>query len=401
MSELEQNLTRARAYLKQFDGKGVLNRIGGQDSAGIGWFDTTSPVDGAHLAQVARGDRSEMDRAAEAAKAAFPAWRDMGGKERKQILHNIADAIEAQAEEIAFLECLDTGQALRFMSKAALRGAENFRYFADLAKFVSDGLAACGYVYCPGDMMATNSRWCQPVAKWRDYFRGWIGTPNPEAQMLASVMFDLRPIGGSSKLFGDLQAETLDAAAKNSIFVAHMVANSLKHAPPLGLLRGFATIRSGEHRNTIDMKHSGVVPVTDRICSWNEEALIPAARASSATASGERNPVLTCAIARAMRLAWLSTASRLRSTSPASRHASTMPEESGCSCLRTMSSSVSMTWVTSVMSLKPKVPLEPLIEWAARNKAFKSSASGASTSIDTSRFSMDARCSAASSKNTW
>ncbi|MCB2110735.1 DUF294 nucleotidyltransferase-like domain-containing protein [Albidovulum sp.] len=140
---------------------------------------------------------------------------------------------------------------------------DDMRYFADLAKFVSDGLAACGYVYCPGDMMATNSRWCQPVAKWRDYFRGWIGTPNPEAQMLASVMFDLRPIGGSSKLFGDLQAETLDAAAKNSIFVAHMVANSLKHAPPLGLLRGFATIRSGEHRNTIDMKHSGVVPVTD------------------------------------------------------------------------------------------------------------------------------------------
>ncbi|MCA8869888.1 MAG: 5-carboxymethyl-2-hydroxymuconate semialdehyde dehydrogenase [Rhodobacteraceae bacterium] len=139
MSELEQNLTRARAYLKQFDGKGVLNRIGGQDSAGIGWFDTTSPVDGAHLAQVARGDRSEMDRAAEAAKAAFPAWRDMGGKERKQILHNIADAIEAQAEEIAFLECLDTGQALRFMSKAALRGAENFRYFADLAPSARDG----------------------------------------------------------------------------------------------------------------------------------------------------------------------------------------------------------------------------------------------------------------------
>jgi CBS domain-containing protein len=37
----------------------------------------------------------------------------------------------------------------------------------------------------------------------------------------------------------------------------------LSHAPPLGLLRGFATIRSGEHRNTIDLKMSGVVPVVD------------------------------------------------------------------------------------------------------------------------------------------
>ncbi|WP_435257920.1 DUF294 nucleotidyltransferase-like domain-containing protein [Thioclava sp. FR2] len=136
-------------------------------------------------------------------------------------------------------------------------------YYAALAKFVSDGLHACGYVYCPGDMMATNPQWCQPVRIWRQYFRGWIAKPDPMAQMLASVMFDLRPIGGQASLFRDLQAETLDLAAKNSIFVAHMVSNSLKHTPPLGLLRGFATIRSGEHKNHIDMKHNGVVPVVD------------------------------------------------------------------------------------------------------------------------------------------
>jgi CBS domain-containing protein len=136
-------------------------------------------------------------------------------------------------------------------------------YFRDFAKFVSDGLNAAGYVYCPGDMMATNPRWCQPVRVWRKYFRGWIDSPVPEAQMLASVMFDLRPIGGTPSLFRDLQAETLEAASKNSIFVAHMISNSLKHQPPLGLLRGFATIRSGEHKNHIDMKLNGVVPVAD------------------------------------------------------------------------------------------------------------------------------------------
>ncbi|EEE36419.1 nucleotidyltransferase/CBS/cyclic nucleotide-binding domain protein [Rhodobacteraceae bacterium KLH11] len=136
-------------------------------------------------------------------------------------------------------------------------------YFAALAKFVSDGLDTCGYFYCPGDMMATNPRWCQPVQVWRDYFKGWIAKPNPEAQMLASVMFDLRPIGGAFDLFTDLQADTLAAANANSIFVAHMISNSLKHTPPLGLLRGFATIRSGEHRDTLDLKHNGVVPVVD------------------------------------------------------------------------------------------------------------------------------------------
>ncbi|MCY4335159.1 MAG: DUF294 nucleotidyltransferase-like domain-containing protein [Litoreibacter sp.] len=136
-------------------------------------------------------------------------------------------------------------------------------YFAELAKFVSDGLDQCGYFYCPGDMMATNPRWCQPLAKWREYFTGWIAKPDPMAQMLASVMFDLRPIGGDTALFDGLQEDVLEAASKNSIFVAHMVANSLKHHPPLGLLRGLATFRSGEHRNTLDLKHNGVVPIVD------------------------------------------------------------------------------------------------------------------------------------------
>ena len=140
---------------------------------------------------------------------------------------------------------------------------EHDAYFAELAKFVSDGLNDCGFVYCPGDMMATNPRWRQPRRVWRDYFARWIAQPDNEAQMLASVMFDLRPIGGASALFDELQEETLAMARKNSIFVAHMVSNSLKHTPPLGLFRGFALIRSGEHKDTLDLKHSGVVPVVD------------------------------------------------------------------------------------------------------------------------------------------
>ncbi|MEI4484656.1 DUF294 nucleotidyltransferase-like domain-containing protein [Frigidibacter sp. MR17.14] len=136
-------------------------------------------------------------------------------------------------------------------------------WFLAFATEVCTGLDACGYVFCPGEMMAMTPRWCQPLSVWRDYFHGWIARPDPMAQMLASVMFDLRPIAGATPLFEALQAETLEAAAKNSIFTAHLIVNSLKHAPPLGLLRGFATIRSGEHRNQIDMKHNGVVPVTD------------------------------------------------------------------------------------------------------------------------------------------
>ena len=136
-------------------------------------------------------------------------------------------------------------------------------YFEKLARFVSDGLDACGYYYCPGDMMATNPRWRQPVEVWRDYFAGWIREPDPMAQMLSSVMFDLRPIAGKKGLFKGVNAKTLKKARKNSIFRAHMVSNSLKHTPPLSLFRGFSLIRSGEHKDTIDLKLNGVVPIVD------------------------------------------------------------------------------------------------------------------------------------------
>lgn len=136
-------------------------------------------------------------------------------------------------------------------------------YFAGLAKFVSDALDRCGYVYCPGEMMATNPKWRVKGSQWRRYFRGWIEEPDPMAQMLSSVMFDLRPISGETALFSGLQRQTLDQARKNSIFRAHMIANSLKHVPPLSLFQGFALIRSGEHRNTLDLKLNGVVPIVD------------------------------------------------------------------------------------------------------------------------------------------
>ncbi|MDC0135684.1 5-carboxymethyl-2-hydroxymuconate semialdehyde dehydrogenase [Sulfitobacter sp.] len=139
MSKLEKNLTRLEAHLERFKKTGIQNLINGKDEAGSQTFETRSPVDESLIANVARGDASDIDRAAKAAKAAFPAWAAMPGKERKALLHKIADAIEARADEIALCECWDTGQAIRFMSKAALRGAANFRFYADLAPSAQDG----------------------------------------------------------------------------------------------------------------------------------------------------------------------------------------------------------------------------------------------------------------------
>jgi CBS domain-containing protein len=141
--------------------------------------------------------------------------------------------------------------------------AQHGDYFKALATFVCDGLDACGYVHCPGEMMAMTGQWRQPRQQWAEYFARWTGQPEPKALMLTCVFFDLRAIHGSHALLDGLRHDVLQRTKGNSLFLAHMVGNALQHQPPLGMFKGISTIRSGEHKGTIDLKHTGVVPIVD------------------------------------------------------------------------------------------------------------------------------------------
>ena len=140
---------------------------------------------------------------------------------------------------------------------------EDDAYFAALAKFVNDGLDACGYIYCPGEVMASNPKWRQPLNIWTKYFNTWIKRPEPMALMLSSVFFDLRPIHDPEGLFGELHERVLNLSKADRIFIAYMAANALKHRPPLGFFRNFVLIHGGDHDHTFDIKHRGVVPIVD------------------------------------------------------------------------------------------------------------------------------------------
>ncbi len=138
---LARHLAALDLHLARFRRDGLSHLIDGKltPAASGATFTTESPVDGQLITRVARGTAEDIGRAAMAARAAFPSWKALGAVKRRTLLHAIADRIEARAEEIALLECWDTGQAHRFMSKAALRGAENFRFFAERVSAARDG----------------------------------------------------------------------------------------------------------------------------------------------------------------------------------------------------------------------------------------------------------------------
>lgn len=140
---------------------------------------------------------------------------------------------------------------------------EQEAYFEKLAKFVCDGLDACGYEYCPGNAMALNAQWRSPLASWKKQFSNWINYPEPEALMLSSIFFDMRPVHGDSTLFTELQNAILKQTTKNESFLSHMVSNALTRQPPIGFFRNFVMANDEKHKNTLDIKHQGIVLIVD------------------------------------------------------------------------------------------------------------------------------------------
>jgi len=142
-SAFDTNRTKAEGYLARFRDTPLGHFIDGRPVAGApaALFDNLSPIDGSVINKVAAGTAADVDAAARAAQAAFPAWAGLSGGKRRAILHRIADLIVARGEEIALVESMDTGQPIRFMSKAAERGAENFRFYADRAPEAGNGLS--------------------------------------------------------------------------------------------------------------------------------------------------------------------------------------------------------------------------------------------------------------------
>jgi 5-carboxymethyl-2-hydroxymuconic-semialdehyde dehydrogenase len=140
---LEDNLRDSEILIERFRKETLPHFIDGKSNAGLSanTFENLTPVDNSVIGNVAAGNAQDIDIACEAAARAFEEWKDLPGKERKRILHNVADAIETNARDIALVESYDSGQAIRFMGKAAIRGAANFRFFADMAPGARDGRA--------------------------------------------------------------------------------------------------------------------------------------------------------------------------------------------------------------------------------------------------------------------
>ena len=138
-------------------------------------------------------------------------------------------------------------------------------YFKQLANFVSDGLAACGYTYCTGKVMATNPQWRQPLQVWQQYFQHWISQPSAERLLHSSIFFDLDGVWGQIQWAGQLQQLVSNLAPKQPLFLASMTRNALSRTPPLGFFKDFVMEQDGKQNNILNIKRRGTAPFVDLI----------------------------------------------------------------------------------------------------------------------------------------
>jgi CBS domain-containing protein len=138
-------------------------------------------------------------------------------------------------------------------------------YFSKLSTIVCDGLDQLGYVYCPGEVMALNVKWRVSLPRWKRYFDGWINEPDPKSVMHSSIFFDIRCVHGECALVEGLQEHAIGRAKDDRIFRRFMAANALKHRPPLGFFRRFVQEDDGSQSEGLNLKHRGIVPITDLV----------------------------------------------------------------------------------------------------------------------------------------
>jgi CBS domain-containing protein len=122
-----------------------------------------------------------------------------------------------------------------------------------------------GFPSCPGGIMAKNVLWRRSLSDWSEAVKGWVSVPTPENILNYSMFSDLRTVYGDIDLEKRLKERVLNVIKQNHVFLAHMANNILRFKPPLNFLGGFKVEKKGEHAGKLDIKMTGIFPLTEGI----------------------------------------------------------------------------------------------------------------------------------------
>ncbi|MFO7843580.1 MAG: DUF294 nucleotidyltransferase-like domain-containing protein [Bacteroidales bacterium] len=123
----------------------------------------------------------------------------------------------------------DQDNAIIFEDSENMESAKE--YFHRFASKVNEDLHIIGYNRCPGEIMAVNPQWCQPLSIWKQYFTEWTQSPEPQNVLDSSIFFDFRCVYGNPDLTHNLKAHLQKLTPQNGLFFYHMVESLNRFKP--------------------------------------------------------------------------------------------------------------------------------------------------------------------------
>ncbi|MFD1706458.1 5-carboxymethyl-2-hydroxymuconate semialdehyde dehydrogenase [Siminovitchia sediminis] len=166
-----------RKHEKQSDIKLYINGQFIEPASGV-YFDNRSPFTNEVINRVAEGRKADIDKSVQAAKRAFKegSWGTMKVSERMKYIERIADLIDEEAEELSYLESLDTGLPIAQTRNMAARAAENFRFYSRMVQtrmhgeaYLQDSEFVNYTVYSPLGVVGLITPWNAPfmLTTWK------------------------------------------------------------------------------------------------------------------------------------------------------------------------------------------------------------------------------------------
>jgi CBS domain-containing protein len=135
-------------------------------------------------------------------------------------------------------------------------------YFELVATSVTRGLELAGLPRCAGNMMAVSSGLRRSLPDWVDALGSWMRGRDEHAAEVAAIVLDFRQVAGPLDVEPALDGVVREVGNEPA-FIRGMMKHALEWKPPTGRMRDFVVESSGEHAGSIDIKHGGIMPITD------------------------------------------------------------------------------------------------------------------------------------------
>lgn len=132
-------------------------------------------------------------------------------------------------------------------------------YFRLLAEKTVQGLNRCGFALCPGQVMASNPKWCRSRSRWLKVIDQWSGSFDPEDTRSWTIFLDSRPVWGNPALADGIWDKifTNFSQAETS---SHMLSQDDRSGEkPVNFLGTIRTARSGPYKDQFNLKNHAIV----------------------------------------------------------------------------------------------------------------------------------------------